>query len=152
MKFITVKFECENGTIYPREYVFKTNLDIRAGYRYRITNEQRQQYTNPCHVTGVHSKNPTKIDTSLVRTIVIAELIGAPSIPDSGIKAVYFDEAKRTTAVRWEDGTLTKVHCGPDEQFDREKGLALCYMKKLGFDNRGCFNNVLKKYCHKEDK
>ena len=30
--------------------------------------------------------------------------------------------------------------------FDREKGLMACYMKRI-FNNRGYYNDILKKYC-----
>ena len=35
------------------------------------------------------------------------------------------------TIVIWEDGTKTIVKCTEKDEYDAEKGLALCYMKKL---------------------
>lgn len=37
-----------------------------------------------------------------------------------------------------------------EETFDKEKALALAYMKRWCFDNRGCFNEELKKWCYQE--
>ena len=50
------------------------------------------------------------------------------------------------TIVYWSDDTKTVVKCGEDDTFDKEKGLALCYMKKW-FSNKGNYNDTLKKWC-----
>jgi hypothetical protein len=62
-------------------------------------------------------------------------------------KAIFNDPA---TIVFWDDGTKTVVKCGEDDTYDKEKGLALCYMKRL-FDNKGRYNEVLKKWCVEEE-
>ena len=50
-------------------------------------------------------------------------------------KKVIFNEP--ATIVLWGDNTKTVVKCSPNDTYDKEKGLALCYMKKLfGNDNR----------------
>ncbi|MGF6374994.1 hypothetical protein M2140_000028 [Clostridiales Family XIII bacterium PM5-7] len=59
------------------------------------------------------------------------------------IKKVVFNNP--ATIVLWEDGTKTTVKCQGDEIFDKEKGLALCFMKKI-LGNKGNFNEVLKKW------
>lgn len=59
-------------------------------------------------------------------------------------KKVIFNEP--ATIVIWEDGTKTVVKCRDDEAFDPEKGLALCFMKRV-FDNKGNYNNILRKEC-----
>lgn len=48
------------------------------------------------------------------------------------------------TIVIWKDGTKTVVKCSPDDEFDPEKGLAFCFMKKA-MGNSGAYNKVLKK-------
>lgn len=61
------------------------------------------------------------------------------------IKNVIFNEP--ATIVFWEDGTKTVVTCDNKyDKFDKEKGLALCFMKK-NFGNSGKFNNILKEHC-----
>lgn len=65
--------------------------------------------------------------------------------PKDPIKKVFFNYAKNTTTVLWNDGTNTTVHCAEDESFDEEKAIALCFMKKV-FNNRGCYNEILKKW------
>lgn len=40
------------------------------------------------------------------------------------------------TIVIWENGDKTMVRCSPDETYDPEKGLALCFMKRAFFDSK----------------
>ena len=79
--------------------------------------------------------------------ITKADCVAAPGMPDSNIEKVFFDEEKKVTVVLWKNGIRTKVTCHPQDTYDKEKALALCYMKYY-FHNRGAFNNVLKEYCH----
>lgn len=46
------------------------------------------------------------------------------------------------TIVFWKDGTKTVVKCQKGEEYDWEKGLALCFMKKA-LGNKSNFNNTL---------
>lgn len=64
--------------------------------------------------------------------------------PKDPVKSILINPVKGATTVIWNDGTVTVVHC-IEEEFDAEKGIAMCFMKKA-FDNRGCFNEFLKKY------
>lgn len=59
------------------------------------------------------------------------------------IKKVIFNEP--ATIVIWEDGTKTIVKCAEDEAYDKEKGLALCYMKKA-LGNKGNYNNIFREH------
>lgn len=68
--------------------------------------------------------------------------------PKDPVKSILINPIKGVTTVVWNDNTVTIVHCN-GEEFDAEKGIAMCFMKKV-FDNRGCFNDFLKKYL--EDK
>lgn len=49
------------------------------------------------------------------------------------------------TIVFWDDGTKTVVKCTERETFDYEKGVALCYMKRL-LGNDNSFKHVFKKF------
>lgn len=64
--------------------------------------------------------------------------------PKDPVKSVLINPVKGVTTVVWNDGTVTVVHCN-NEEFDAEKGIAMCFMKRV-FDNRGCFNDFLNKY------
>lgn len=78
-------------------------------------------------------------DMDALRESVIGAgtLMSAPHLE----KVIFHEPA---TIVYWIDGTKTVVKCGPDDTFDPEKGIALCYMKKV-LGNTGSYNNVLKK-------
>lgn len=60
------------------------------------------------------------------------------------IKRVIHNEP--ATIVFWNDGTKTVVKAQNGEPYDKEKGLAMCIIKKL-CDNKGNFNEVFKKWC-----
>ena len=54
------------------------------------------------------------------------------------------------TIVFWTDNTKTVVKCN-GEDYDPEKGLAMCICKKM-LGNKGNYYEVFKKYCFKFDK
>lgn len=138
MKIVAVTFE---GT--GRVYEFRTNLPLIVGARYKAVADEETVYTNPIRVVGFHDK-PQYLGN--LRELTRADCIEAPQMKDDKIKAVYFNEKKGTTTVVWKDGVKTTVRCHKDDTFNKEAGLALCYMKRI-FDNRGAFNEVLKRYC-----
>lgn len=62
-------------------------------------------------------------------------------------KVIFNDPA---TIVLWSDGTKTVVKCGPDDIFDKEKGLAMAIVKKMaGNDSR--FHKVFKEWCKPDE-
>lgn len=69
--------------------------------------------------------------------------------PADPIKSVLFNPAKGTTTVVWNTGDVTVVHCN-NEEYDPEKGLAMCFMKRA-YENRGCFNEFLRKWVGDEN-
>lgn len=56
-------------------------------------------------------------------------------------KIIFNDPA---TIVIWKDGTKTIVKCQNGEAYDREKGVAMCFMKKA-MGNKGNFNDIFRK-------
>ena len=58
-------------------------------------------------------------------------------------KVIFNDPA---TIVFWSDNTKTVVKCGPDDIFDKEKGLALAICKKMACNDTR-FHKVFKKWC-----
>ena len=70
--------------------------------------------------------------------------------PADPVKQVLFNYKKGVTTVVWKDGTVTTVKRQGCEPFDEEKGITMCFMKKF-FDNRGCFNEFLRKYIDNAD-
>lgn len=68
---------------------------------------------------------------------------GVSNIPfDMMYEKVIFNDP--ATIVIWKDGSKTVVKCQKNDEYDPEKGLALCFMKKA-LGNKGNFNNILKK-------
>lgn len=71
----------------------------------------------------------------------------------NGSHGTYWSSIKPTkvifngpaTIVLWDDGTKTVVKCTERETFDYEKGVALCYMKKL-LGNDNSFKHIFKKF------
>ena len=64
------------------------------------------------------------------------------------IDKVYF--GKGTTVIKWKDGTTTKVKCQDGEEFDKEKGVAMCIIKHM-FGNIGYYNEIFRSLNLDED-
>jgi len=65
------------------------------------------------------------------------------------IKKVIFNNP--ATIIIWSDGTKTVVKVQNGEEYDPEKGMALCCAKKL-LGNKSNFNNEFKKWLPKESE
>lgn len=135
MKVVAVKFN-DTG----REYWYFTNLDLRIGGRYNIVADNKTTYNNPVVVVRYIPLNPNK---NLLRTITSAKLVNGTARPDDGLDKIIFSED--VTIAIWKDGTKTIIRCQEGDTFDKEKAIALCYMKKA-LGNRGSFNETLKKW------
>lgn len=59
-------------------------------------------------------------------------------------KVIYNDPA---TVILWTDGSKTVVKCQEGDAYDPQKGFLLCVFKKYFGDNKGNYNNIIKKYC-----
>lgn len=73
--------------------------------------------------------------------------LGCDQCKDFEPTQVIFNEP--ATIVYWCDGSRTVVKCQPGDAYDKEKGLAMCYMKKLR-GNNGSFNKILKEWVKDE--
>ena len=62
--------------------------------------------------------------------------------PKDPIVNVDFNMSLDRTTIKWTDGSITQIHCHALDEFDKEKAIALCFMKKM-YDNRGCYNDFL---------
>lgn len=129
-----------------KAYVYKIGhgVNLSLNKRYNIIADQKTNYNNWIKVVGFKDD---KGGIETVRTITRAIPLDKESSTNGfAIKNAFFNEKEGVTVVLWDDGTKTFLHCAPDEQFDREKGLALAYMKRY-LGNKSNFNNVIKKYC-----
>lgn len=79
-----------------------------------------------------------------LREIPIRQVFTPPFVKsEPKIKKVIFNEP--ATIVLWADGTKTVVTCQEGETYDKEKGIALCFMKKI-MNNKGNYNNIIKEW------
>ena len=64
------------------------------------------------------------------------------------IKKVIFNDP--ATIVFWNDGSKTVTKCGEMDIYDPEKGLAMCFAKRL-LGNEGNYYNVFKQWLPREE-
>lgn len=126
----------------PKVYRYYSGLKFIKKGIYEIIADNKTSYDNPVIVIDVKGKEYAPKGIPL-RTITQAKLIEAPAKPDGGVDRLYINEKKGTTVVVWKDGTKTIVKCQEGEDFDFEKGIAMCFMKKA-FNDRGCYNDIFK--------
>ena len=136
----------------PKEYLYLTNLELLKGATYDIVADNITSYKTPVTIKKITKEWDYNGPMSL-REITSAKLLSAPPRPKSNIKSVLFNHKDKITTVVWIDGSVTTVKCHPEDNFDEEKALAMCFMKR-SYDNRGCFNEALKEIinnpkCHK---
>ena len=135
MNIVVVKFE---GTP-DKEYHFNTALELIRGGIYEIVADNRTTYDNRVRVVTIFPSPKSK----KLRTITEAKLIQAPPKPGKAYKKIIVNVPKETVCIIWKDGTKTIMRPQPGDEFDYEKGIALCFMKKT-YGNRGCFNDAFK--------
>ena len=58
-----------------------------------------------------------------------------------GIRTILANHNKNAFTVVWEDGESTVIHLQEGDEWDDEKALAMCFVKKL-FGNKGSFNYI----------
>ena len=142
MKIIKVKFA---NSLSDKVYFYRTQFDLIKGGIYDIVADNRTRYDNSITVID-DNVSPKAVPAGIfVKEITSAKIVGAPPKPTGGIENIFFNEDKGVVVIKWVDGTKTKVKCQENEPFDAEKGIALCFMKRA-FHNRGCYNDVFKKY------
>ena len=138
MKIVAVEFE---GTPNKR-YFFKTKLNLIKDGIYDIIADERTTYNNRVKIRDFVHISEGNINKNL-RVITSAKLLQAPPKPKPKYKKIYVDRRKKTICILWKDGTKTVMKPQPEDEFDLEKGIAMCFMKKV-YNNRGCFNDVFK--------
>ena len=137
VNIVIVKFE---GTPN-KEYHFNTALELIKGGIYEIVADNRTTYDNKVKVVEICRSHKSK----KLRTITEAKLIQAPPKPEKLYEKIIVNTSKQIICVIWKDGTKTIMRPQPEDEFDVEKGIALCFMKRI-YDNRGCFNDAFKDF------
>ena len=121
-----------------KTYFYNTDIKLLLNGVYDIVVDDLTTYDNyitVCNIKEGHDKR--------LRTITGAHLIKGPNRPEKPYKDVFVNEAKRTICIVWKDGTKTIMKPHPDDEWGVEKGIALCFMKRM-FDNRGCYYNTFR--------
>lgn len=148
MRIVAVKFA---NSHFDKVYYYRTQFDLIKGGLYEIVADNRTCYDNPVTIIN-NNVSMDEIPRGIcIREITSVKMIQAPPKPKGGIENIYLNADKGTVVVKWIDGTKTKVKCQDGEPFDAEKGIALCFMKRA-FLNRGCYNDVFKKYIGEVDE
>lgn len=75
-------------------------------------------------------------------------LNGADTTSKPRIQKVIFNNP--ATIILWTDGTKTVVKCQPGDIYDKEKGFAMAYLKKL-LGNDNTFNKEINKWVDEEN-
>lgn len=145
MYYYAVKFE---GTPH-KEYFYRSKERLPLGAICEITADETTTYNNHVKIKREVSYKELILagycPTAELRLITSYKIISGYKRPNDRIKQVYFNKEKKTTVVIWDDGKKTMVKCQPQDEWDEEKALALCYMKRI-LGNRGSFNETLRKW------
>lgn len=92
----------------------------------------------------IHDRQSCNIFTKQNISINASNVTFYPAIKTSPkIKNVIFNNP--ATIVFWTDGTKTVVKCQGDDVYNKEKGLAMAYIKKCN-GNNGNYNNIFREW------
>ena len=94
-------------------------------YRFRYKHSDRSNYTEG--YSDIFEM--TSLPECVARKVYSANALVHPEALIDAIKKVIFSGP--CTIILWNDGTKTIVRCGPDDEFDKEKGIAMCILKKM---------------------
>ena len=122
-------------------YAYNTSLDLLMGGIYDIVSSGSNGSRGYDSYVTVMRVEPGYDPT--LRTITEARIIKYPRKPEKPYKQVVVNKSKRTICVVWKDGTRTVMKCHPEDEWDEEKGIAICFMKKA-FQNRGCYYDTFR--------
>lgn len=75
--------------------------------------------------------------------IMMTETIAAMFERQTPVRVIFNDPA---TIVFWKNGDKTVVKVQNGEPFDKEKGLAMAFVKHF-FADKGKYNEIFKKFC-----
>lgn len=108
------------------ETIYEPGNEHIHGYDHVHTYKFRYRYGNRSkHEEGYGTLFPECV----ARKVYSANALVHPEALIDAIKKVIFSGP--CTIIMWNDGTKTIVRCGPDDEFDKEKGIAMCILKKM---------------------
>jgi hypothetical protein len=150
----TVVFKNKNGYGEKQyEYFISRALDAKVGEEYHITVDNGYDYEGAVVklVSLDRVKSGSPIGRRATRTITKLEPAHETPRKKIPIDKVIFNTEKGITVVRWRDGSITKLHCAPNEEWDEEKALALCVLKHICGD-KSYFNDYLREWMQKAER
>ena len=130
---------------YPKKYYFKiaNGINLIPGGIYEIEADNTTKYGTYVSIEGFCKDTDfTKEKLGMFRTITKAKCIDAPPI-QTFHKKIIVNKDKETVCVIWKDGSKTIMKPQNGDIFDVEKGIALCFMKRM-HENRGAYYKVFK--------
>lgn len=122
-------------------YAYNTKLELLMGGVYDIVSKGSSGSRGYDSYVTVMRVEPGNDPT--LRTITEARIIKYPRKPEKPYKQVVVNKSKRTICVVWKDNTHTIMRCHPEDEWDEEKGIAMCFIKKA-FQNRGCYYDTFR--------
>ena len=112
-----------------RSIIDTTDLGLKGGYRMRRTVDIME-----CH---------RYYDMGFTDGANFATMLCANGCANEVVAVdIIFNEP--ATIVKWKDGTKTVVKCQKGDTYDREKGLALCVLKKMLGNSSKALNDILR--------
>ena len=127
-------FECNTNPI-------RDEVEVQiTGRANRKEMYEQHIYDDACRYRMLNITSASRIP-AFTKTVRLDWFTGIDNLK---IKKVVYNEP--ATIVYWDDGTKTVVKCQDGDIYDKEKGLALCYMKKITGNKSGIFNKVLKEW------
>ena len=131
---------------YQTHYTFKSYIPLKVGAIYDIVAMgsfgEVNTYNNYVIILNVKNNDSNKAISKKI--IVRAKLISPKeSEIENKIVYVHFNKEKGVTAVKWKDGTVTKVKCAEGDTYSCEIGLALCHMKYMYNNSNNNYHKVI---------
>jgi len=143
MRYVRVRFQNN-----PRLYTYKTKLDLIEGVQYHIKNEHGYDYRDAV-VTVVDYVKKADVQKDLkiceITSVRFAKDQQVKDLVPYEIKNVYENIYKGVTTVLWTDGTVTTVKCHESDRWDREKAIAMAFVKKY-YHSTGKHNREIAKW------
>jgi hypothetical protein len=131
----TFKVELFIGDFYRRDFAV-TDATVEMGQDYQYFNNFRDYVVTNYEILSNRGRTTVRLFLKKEENLYM---------PESGfltcVGFCYGREARKfkvkrvmingpATIVFWEDGTKTVAKCLPEDKFDFEKGIAICFMKK----------------------
>lgn len=147
----TIKYRTQDFSFHTH-YTFKSVIPLKIGGIYDIMAMDSygdiNRYNNYIIVLNIKAND---LDNVIFKKTIVKARPISPKEEETGNKIVYgnkivnvhFNKEKGITAVKWKDGTVTKVKCAEDDTYSCEVGLALCHMKYMYNNSSSDYHKII---------